>query len=134
MGLFDYIRCERELPAPNAQDLEYQTKDTPAQFMERYTIRADGTLWHEVYDTEDHSDPNAKGLMALVGCMSRVNHRWEPCPMTGGIDFYDGDLGSWVEFSSDFLDGNLQRLTLITDTRQAPTTPTPSVVGLGSVA
>ena len=122
MGLYDEIRCERELPAPEASGLLFQTKDTPAQFCEQYVIRADGTLWHETYDTEDHSDPKAEGLHALIGCMTRVNQRWEPCLYTGEIRFYtDGDYGTdsawWLEFSSYFKDGQMQLVNLIQDTR-----------------
>jgi hypothetical protein len=61
MGMFDDLRCEYPLPAEGANALSYQTKDTPAQWMELYIIGADGRLMHEEYDTEDHSDPNAEG-------------------------------------------------------------------------
>ena len=107
MGLFDYLRCSYPLPRPGANDLEYQTKDTDAQYMDRYEIRADGTLWHEVYDTEDWSDPKAEGFMALAGCATRVNERWERDTMTGGIVFTDHNCFC---FSACFVGGELTHL------------------------
>lgn len=56
MGTFDYLRCKYPLPLAGANALTFQTKNTPAQFLDTYELREDGTLWHEAYDTEDHSD------------------------------------------------------------------------------
>lgn len=56
MGMFDDIKCKYPLPLNGANDLVYQTKDTPAQFLDKYEIREDGTLWHENYDIEDQSE------------------------------------------------------------------------------
>lgn len=47
MGLFDYLRCEHPLPDGFEGDLQYQTKDTPAQYLEDYRITLDGTLMYE---------------------------------------------------------------------------------------
>ncbi len=106
MGMFDNLRCKYPLPVDGANALEYQTKDTPAQYLELYEIREDGTLWHELYDTEDHSErgkwiaanPNKpeedapQGISALLGCMARVNQRWEQLPdFTGEVCFHDYD-------------------------------------------
>lgn len=118
MGMFDYLRCKYPLPLAGANDLAYQTKDTQEQWLDMYEIREDGTLWHETYETEDRSDPNAEGLLALVGSMTRVNKQWEPCAMTGEIRFYtytdDKDLdGSWVEFSAYMVNGKLHTLVQI---------------------
>ena len=111
MGMFDYVRCHYPLP-DGAGALEYQTKDTPAQWLDQYEIRADGTLWHQAYDTEDRSDPNAEGFMRLFGCATRVNERWEPVALTGEIVFYADDY----EFSAYFVGGTLKHL----ETLQAP--------------
>lgn len=62
MGMFDYLQCKYPLPNAGDNDLEYQTKDTPAQFLDRYEIRVDGSLRHLDYDIEDKSDPNAEGF------------------------------------------------------------------------
>jgi hypothetical protein len=115
MGLFDYLRCSYPLPRPGANDLEYQTKDTNAQYMEHYEIRADGTLWHELYDTEDRSAPTATGLTALLGCATRVNKRWDRDMMTGEIVFtaypgHDYSDANCFSFSAYFVAGELKHL------------------------
>jgi hypothetical protein len=126
MGMFDYLRCEYPLPAPNAQALDYQTKDTGAQYMDTYVITAEGRLVHEKYDVEDRSDPKAEGLDALLGSMTRVNKRnSEPLDFTGEISFYTGgDYNEptrwWIEFSAYFINGLLQSMTLVSDTRPSP--------------
>jgi hypothetical protein len=128
MGMFDYIRCGYPLPLPQYQHEEFQTKDTPAQFLDHYEIMSDGTLTHQTYDIEDRSDPNAEGLMRIVGMITRVNPKWETVDFTGEIRFYTSTgekpqeikgLGvvnqpcGWVEFSAYFLGGKLNQLNLI---------------------
>lgn len=117
MGMFDDLRCHYPLPREGANALAYQTKDTPAQQLDRYEIRADGSLWHEVYDIEDCSDPNAKGLLRLKGAMTRANKRWEPERLTGEIRFYhyDPSSGRRVEFSAYFIDGQLRELVDVSE-------------------
>jgi hypothetical protein len=114
MGLFDYIRCK----LPGVPDFRYQTKDTDAQWCDDYEIREDGTLWHEAHDIEDRSDPNAEGLLRLVGCMTATNKRWERDLMTGEIRFYtytdQKDInGSWIEFSAYLENGVVMRINEI---------------------
>jgi hypothetical protein len=114
MGMFDYLKCTYPLPDAGDNDLEYQTKDTPAQFLDNYEIRADGSLWHLDYDIEDRSDPSAEGLARLVGRLSRVNERWEPVPFTGEIRFYCYVCENQrTEFSAYFVNGMLNFLTPI---------------------
>lgn len=122
MGMFDYLRCEYPLPVDGANALEYRTKDTPAQYLDRYEIREDGTLWHEEYDMEDRS-PSAKwrrehpgeplpgGLVGLygLGCATRVNERWHQVILTGEIRFGSATL----EWSAYFVKGRLNQLHLI---------------------
>lgn len=115
MGMFDYLRCSYPLPRDGANDLVYETKDTDAQYMERYEIRADGTLWREAYDIEDRSDKTKEGLEALIGAMTRVNHRWVRDMMTGEIVFYaykgnDYSDENCVSFSAYFVRGELKHL------------------------
>lgn len=135
MGMFDDIRCKYPLPVDGANALDYQTKDTPMQFLDLYEIQEDGTLWHETYDTEDHSEAakwqaanpgkelpeKLNGLASLCGCATRVNKRWESVPdFTGEIRFYTHiedrqpyNEGGWVEWSSYFVGGKLQQLHLV---------------------
>jgi hypothetical protein len=120
MGMYDYVRCDYPLPVDGANGLEFQTKDTAAQCLDKYEIREDGTLWHAEYDTEDRSNPNATGLMRFVGCMTRVNERWVFEPMTGEVRFYSSrtgkyEDGSWVEFSAYFEEGKLRELHTLDD-------------------
>lgn len=120
MGLYDDIRCKYPLPVDGANDLAYQTKDTPAQWCDSYEIREDGTLWHREYDTEDRSDPNAEGLMRLAGCATRVNERWTQVPdFVGEVRFYtcNGNNGiEWIEWSAYFVDGKVAHMQLIENT------------------
>lgn len=115
MSTYDHIRCHYPLPVEGANALEFQTGSTDAQFMEDYEIWADGTLWHRAYDTEDRSDPNAEGLMRLVGSLTRVNERWERDFTTGEIRLSGTLDGSWSEastlaFSIYFVQGELKFL------------------------
>ena len=119
MGMYDEIQCKYPLPVEGANAHNFQTKDTPAQFLDHYEIREDGTLWHEVYDIEDHSDPKAEGIAAFMGCMTRVNNRWiQETDFTGEICFYDScgaDHTGWIEFSTYFVKGQLKQLEIITN-------------------
>jgi len=127
MGMFDDLRCEYPLPADGANDIAYQTKDTPAQWCDQYVITKDGQLMHEEYDEEDQSDPNADGLMRLIGSAARVNKRLVPVTeFLGELRFYAfihdsrkqrEDPGAWVEWSSYFVDGKLREVHLLSDTR-----------------
>lgn len=113
MGLFDYVRCRYPLPIEGAEAMEFQTKDTDWPYMEQYEIREDGTLWRQEYDTEDRSDPNAKGILRLAGMATRVNERWVRCDMTGELRFYgawDKQLETRVEFSAYFVKGELKHM------------------------
>lgn len=111
MGLFDYITCLYPLPIKGK--FNFQTKSTPAQFMDKYEIREDGTLWHENYDIEDHSDPNAQGFKKFIGCMTKVNRKWEQENFTGEIQFDDVVDNKWIVFSSYFVKGQLKELHLL---------------------
>ncbi len=110
MGLFDELTCHMALPGLGVTDAVFQTKSLPAMYMDRYELRADGTLWHEEYDIEDRSDPGATGVERLLGAMSRVNLRWEPVNFTGEIYFYGaGDTFSVVIVRGK-VDGEIQRV------------------------
>jgi hypothetical protein len=103
MGMFDELRCRYKLPIDGFDGHLFQTKSLDCE-LDLYEIREDGTLWREAYDVEDRSDPNAVGIMALAGCMTRVNKRFEQrTSYTGKIRFYDyldsiGEgNGGWTE-------------------------------------
>ena len=46
MGVYDEVICEYPLPDGWQPPGAFQTYDTPAQALDVYTLRADGTLWH----------------------------------------------------------------------------------------
>ena len=129
MGMFDYVKCEYTLPVAGANELEYQTKDTPCQWMDLYVIKADGTLWHEEYDTEDRSDlaqwkkdnpdepipEKLNSFLGMAGCMTRVNKRLVREDWNGVIRFHywDKDRGM-IEWCVLFENGQLQELRQLT--------------------
>ena len=115
--MYDNILCKYPIDVEDIDikisDLTFQSKDTEAQFLDNYEIREDGTLWHETYDIEDRSDPNAEGIMKLLGCMTRINQRWEQVNTTGEIVFYTStgeNRDQWLEFSAYFVDGKLNQI------------------------
>jgi hypothetical protein len=117
MGLFDDLKCLYPLPIEGANDLNFQTKSLVC-YLDNYEIREDGTLWHEDYDTEDRSDPNAEGLRKFWGTITRVNKRWMPVLMTGEVIFYataKENPEEWFEFSAYFVGGKLKELHQIGD-------------------
>lgn len=122
MGMFDNLTCKYPLPVDGANGLSFQTKDTSAQYMDKYEIREDGTLWHEAYDIIDRSDPAKEGLERIKGMLSHENIRWEPDDHTGQIYFYtnlkglDGMDNGWISFMSFFSHGKLIHLELIEHT------------------
>ena len=108
MGVFDYITCRLPLPNNGAVSYgEFQTDSFDWPFMEHYEIREDGTLWREIYDTEDHSDKSAPpgSAASISGMMARVNKRWEPMILTGEVTFDD--------YSAYFVDGKLREFHFI---------------------
>lgn len=88
--MFDWVKCDYPLPWPEAADFgfDWQSKDTDAQYCDRYEIRADGTLWHENYDARWEKDTHA-----ILGVYRyRDNIRWEQVQCTGKIEIHH-----WVE-------------------------------------
>lgn len=115
MGMFDTVIVECELPDSPPKDLWWQTKDLSCG-MDKYKITADGRLMEELYRVEDRSDPNAKGLMALRGCATRVNEGWKDLEFHGILRFYAStDDDQWFEYNAKFTDGKLVSFTRIPD-------------------
>ena len=104
MGMFDYL---------NFRGNDYQSKDTPNQWMANYEIREDGTLWVEESDGEWIKDENS----LLGGYIKESNHRWVQVEnYTGEIRFYrhlDKEYKVWEEFSAYFINGQLKHLVPI---------------------
>ena len=97
MGMFDYIRCDAELPEtpiPPPRGAMFQTKDTPDRAFVRYTITAGGTLVRKACGSE--------GDVTFMA-------------YNGNIAFYtsDHDHVGWWEYEARFVDGRLQEITLV---------------------
>jgi hypothetical protein len=114
MGMFDYIKCEMPLPGLN-EEVELQTKDTPTQYMDTYTITKEGRLIYNAYETVEvpleqrpyykpGMDPNS--LMAMGGCIKRVPAERIDQNYHGYIYFCGRDSkGEWHDFRAKFTDG-----------------------------
>ena len=125
MGLFNWIKCLYPLPGEERTDIIFQTKDIEPNILDNYRIEEDGTLSKEIYDIEDRSNPTAKGLASIAGCMTRVNQRFIPWTFHGKIELYSNNargackLGtltknkeaftSW-EYTATFTEGKLTDL------------------------
>ena len=145
MGMFDYIHCEYELPScPQALidrwgksvgDIAFQTKDTPNQGMNSYTITAEGYLLanckeYQWIDTPENVKEDATPLEALFNRgYNKVVREWtEQClNFNGEVHFYDsyphadkktsddyqrGEFADgWVEYKSLFQNGQLIQIS-----------------------
>lgn len=128
--MFDNITCKYPLSVEGANELEYQTKDTPRQFLDDYEIKEDGTLHYLNYDTVDNSNiakwrkenPNATeeplwDVSDYAGCMERVDEEWLQELFTGVVQFYsfwdDNKQKGWIEWAATFANGEIQHLKLI---------------------
>jgi len=104
MGMFDHIRYKGH---------EYQTKDTPEQWLANYEIREDGTLWLEECDSEWVKDEDH----FLGAYIKESNHRWvQQDRFIGEIRFYrnlDKEYKVWEEFSTYFIDGQMKHIVPI---------------------
>lgn len=113
MGLFDYVEVEMDLPGlPDSFTPEFQTKSFDPSYLDHYRIDEDGVLWHQSYDIEDRSDPNAEGLRRFMGMATRVNKRWHRVPtFTGEVNFYDFDheTDEWFEYMVFVENGHVTR-------------------------
>ena len=97
MGMFDYIRCDAELPEtplPPPRGAMFQTKDTPDQGLDKYVITKDGTL-----------------VRTAIGSEGDVTFK----DYNGNIAFYTSgpDHVGWWEYEARFVDGWLQEITLV---------------------
>jgi hypothetical protein len=110
MGMFDNVRCEYPLPVDGANEFLFQTKDTPAQYLDDYEIRADGTLWYEEYDARIEETEDAP----LGFWMHRENRRWTPLDFTGELEIHhyecESPFGTYYSFRFWFRDGVVKDL------------------------
>lgn len=109
MGMFDDLRCEMPLPAPDCDGVSFQTKDFECN-LDLYTIRKDGTIWRKCFDGE-------RGQ--VEGEETQENEH------LGRVRFYEFfDMrskwpGAWLEFEACIIYGKVDKITLIKDERAA---------------
>ena len=94
MGMFDYVRCEVELPDGFTGEL--QTKDLQCDLV-THVIREDGRLVVEQMDWR------------LTVKSQHVSdfHGW--------LNFYGGSHGDWHEYRAKFTDGHLVKIEQVED-------------------
>lgn len=109
MGMYDYLRCEHELPGGRMAVADFETKDFECS-LATHVITKDGRLLldfgrYEEVAEEDRpykDDPNP--LMRLCGSLKWIPNRVEQTKYSGGVSFYNEEDG-W--FVAVFLDGKL---------------------------
>ena len=96
MGMFDDLRCEYPLP-DGYEGTVFQTKDTPTQFLEKYTIRKDGVLVHHSVRYESvpraerpYPDAPEGSLESMIGSCRSVPVGDVILEFHGVLRFYDG--------------------------------------------
>lgn len=124
MGMFDYVRCEHPLPAPDTAGLEFQTKDLGCE-LDVFTIRADGSLWRTAADNSRNPLGSLSDYFGEVRFYAFLNH--------------PGRTGSWLEFRARFVDSRLYGpIVLVADGRPAsspsPHQDTAPAEGRGAIA
>jgi len=114
MGMFDYLRCEAQLP-DGWDGHELQTKDFLCE-MVTHVITKDGRLMLEQID-ETHLVPKAErpypdedGLLAACGMLRVVKSLHDSC-YHGVVNFYGSDGDCWHEYNAKFTDGQLVEIT-----------------------
>ena len=142
--MFDYLKCEYPLQAlPQdlldkwKDDIVFQTKDTPDQYMSLYKIDADGKLWHEECEREwiEPVNPDGESFMDRIGHMKTISRTWIRVNFHGTINFYEGydhkeykfeynrgeskewqryEMG-WIEYCALFKDGQMISIDQIRD-------------------
>lgn len=109
MGMFDWIVYKDKG--------QFQTKSLECD-LDNYEVREDGTLWHEEYDTEDQSDPDAPGLLRFAGMLTRTNKRWvQVKDFTGEIKFHvwNKETNSITNYSLYYYNGELREEHLLSE-------------------
>ncbi len=98
MGMFDEVRIRYQLPWSEVQREIWQSKETPAQKLEHYEIREDGTLWHEACDIRFEDAPET----VLGVRIHRDNKRWEQRVVDGQIECHTDLVDPAASYSVRF--------------------------------
>ena len=114
MGMFDYIKCEVQLPGYSfITDEEFQTKSLD-NCMDHYVITNKGELYREVWDYEwvdDNEIPIIKGAMRKIEGSYRREYLTN---FHGDIIFYTSKPMNedriWRDYTARFTEGKLSRV------------------------
>jgi hypothetical protein len=123
MGMFDHLICEMPLPAQPRppRSHRFQTKDTEPQFLERFTINADGRLIHHTVRYEEV--PRAElpyPDMPFIGAMREIPTGNVDTNFHGYLKFhtYDGETREWWRYEAKFTDGQCVEIACVEYERQ----------------
>lgn len=111
MGMFDYIKCEVQLPGYSSiTDEEFQTKSFE-NTMENYVITANHEIYREVWDYEWIENPGS----FLGGYSNKVEDSYRREYLTdlhGDIIFYNNTKidGKRYDYFARFTEGKLTRM------------------------
>ena len=125
MGMFDFLRVQHALPSdlPPPSNAEFQTKDTDAQYLERYTITADGRLVHHAVRYEETPlDKLPYPDRPIIGSITRVPIGDVEVSFHGDLEFchYDCSTKARWDYIARFTEGRCVRIWL--DEYEPPTT------------
>ena len=112
MGMFDYIKCEVQLPGYSfITDEEFQTKSFD-NYMHHYVITAKGDIYRELWDYDWVDEPTH-----FLGWYERKipeSYRREYLTdLHGDVIFYTGrrpENGKWYDYFARFTEGKLTRI------------------------
>lgn len=102
MGMFDYLYYKGK---------EYQTKDTPDQYLSTYELRDDGLWYKDVQHSWVDSEESLFG-----GYLNEISHEWKRLDKYDGLvlfyDYHKNKDGTWhdEEWKLLLMDGNILKL------------------------
>lgn len=130
MGMFSYIKCEKELPLTDElksysvkwDEAQFQTKDLD-NCLENYIISEDGDLLEEVieyeytYYTEEEKKQKDHKPWNIVKDQKIIKQEIKKVDFHGKITFYDtfninDEEDIWVDFDAYFIYGKLDKIEL----------------------
>ena len=112
MGMFDYIKCEVQLPGYSfITTEEFQTKSFD-NLMQHYVITVKGELYRELWDYDWVDEPTH----FLGGYERKIPESYRREYLTdlhGDVIFYTGrrpENGKWYDYFARFTEGKLTRI------------------------
>ena len=111
MGMFDYIKCEVQLPGYSfITDEEFQTKSFDSAF-DKYVITARHEIYREVWDHEwvENKESSVGGSFRKIEGTYRRHYLTD---LHGDIIFYSDTLidGKRYDYFARFTEGRLSRI------------------------